>query len=122
MKTGMKNPITVLFAVFCVIILICPASLRAADVSDTTVKILIGDETSARHHMSIAIGEVSEEYHYELKGYEAKSSSYSSSNTAYQGSKGQSWWHYQAYKTYEENSHTYVISDCILNQTDYYND
>lgn len=48
--------------------------------ADNTVKILIGDGTSARHHMSMTKGNTSDEYHFELKGYEAKSSTYTSSN------------------------------------------
>lgn len=54
--------------------------VQAANVTTSTVRILIGDETNARHHMAISIGEISDEYRYEVKGYEVKSSSYSSSN------------------------------------------
>lgn len=52
----------------------------AAD--DDTVRIYIGNDTDARHHMSLAIGETSDEYYYKLKGYQAKSSDYSSTNGA----------------------------------------
>ena len=54
--------------------------VEAADVTTSTVRILIGDDTRARHHMAISIGETSDEYRYEVKGYKVKSSSYSSSN------------------------------------------
>jgi len=50
--------------------------------ADNTVRIYIGNDTDARHHMSLAIGETSDEYYYKLKGYQAKSSDYSSSNGA----------------------------------------
>lgn len=50
--------------------------------ADSTVKIYIGDSTTARHHMAIVQGDTSEEYHFELKGYTAKSSTYRSSNPA----------------------------------------
>lgn len=53
---------------------------KAADVTDSTVKILIGDGTKSRHHITLAPGEVSEEFYYEVKGYEVKSSTYASDN------------------------------------------
>lgn len=52
----------------------------AALAADGTVKIYIGDSTTARHHMAIAQGDTSEEYHFEIKGHTAKSSTYRSSN------------------------------------------
>ena len=54
--------------------------VNAKDVTISTVRLLIGDGTNARHHMELSIDEVSDEFHYEVKGYEVKSSSYSSSN------------------------------------------
>lgn len=48
--------------------------------ANNTVSIYIGDGEDARHHMSLNIGGLSEEYRYELKGYEAKSSVYTSSD------------------------------------------
>lgn len=50
--------------------------------ADNTVKILIGDGTESRHHMSLATGSISDEYHYEIKGYTAQSSEYTSSDTS----------------------------------------
>lgn len=50
--------------------------------ADNTVSIYIGNGTSDRHHMSLAVGDISDEYRYELKGYQAKSSVYSSSDTS----------------------------------------
>ncbi len=48
--------------------------------ADNTVRIYIGDGADARHHMALGVGDVSDEYRYELKGYQAKSSAYSSSD------------------------------------------
>ena len=48
--------------------------------ANSTVKIFIGDGASARHHMSMTKGSTSEEFRFELKGYETKSSTYTSSN------------------------------------------
>lgn len=48
--------------------------------ADSTVQIYIGESTTPRHHVSMAVGNTSEEYHYKLKGYEEKSSSFSSSD------------------------------------------
>ncbi len=50
--------------------------VKAADVTDSTVRILIGDGTKSRHHITLTPGAVSEEFYYEVKGYEVKSSSY----------------------------------------------
>lgn len=48
--------------------------------ANNTVSIYIGDGKGARQHMSLNIGGLSEEYRYKLKGYEAKSSVYTSSD------------------------------------------
>lgn len=48
--------------------------------ADSTVKIYIGSSTTARHHMAISLRDTSEEYRFEVKGYEVESSSYKSSN------------------------------------------
>lgn len=74
----------------CMALLVLPAFLlgivffnmevKAADVTDSTVKILIGDGTKSRHHITLTPGAVSEEFYYEVKGYEVKSSSYASDN------------------------------------------
>lgn len=58
------------------------AGCRIASAADSTVKIYIGDSKTARHHMAIALGNTSDEYSFEVKGHEVKSSSYTSSNTA----------------------------------------
>lgn len=50
--------------------------------ANSTIKIFIGDGTSARHHMSMIKGNTSEEFRFEMKGYKAKSSTYTSNNPA----------------------------------------
>lgn len=61
-------------------IIFCRIEVKAADVTDSTVKILIGDGTKSRHHITLTPGAISEEFYYEVKGYEVKSSSYASDN------------------------------------------
>lgn len=53
---------------------------KTALAANNTVSIYIGDGEDARHHMSLDIGGMSDEYRFELKGYEAKSSVYTSSD------------------------------------------
>ncbi|MDE6434394.1 MAG: Ig-like domain-containing protein [Lachnospiraceae bacterium] len=55
---------------------------QIAFAADNTVRIYIGNGTDTRHHMSMSVGSISDEYSYTLKGYTAKSSVYSSSNEA----------------------------------------
>lgn len=50
--------------------------------ADNTVRIYIGSGEDARHHMALGVGDISDEYRYELKGYQAKSSVYSSSDAS----------------------------------------
>lgn len=64
-----------------VIFLICIITNgQTAFAADDTVRIYIGDDPDTRHHMSLTIGGISDEYRYKLKGYQAKSSAYSSSD------------------------------------------
>ncbi len=55
---------------------------RVASAAASTVKIYIGDSKTARHHMAITQGELSDEYSFSVKDHEVKSSSYVSSNPA----------------------------------------
>ena len=48
--------------------------------ANNTVSIYIGDGTETRHHMSLTVGGTSDEYRFELNGYQARSSAYSSSD------------------------------------------
>lgn len=48
--------------------------------ADSTIKIFIGDSTTARHHKAVALGEQTEELSFSLKNETVKSSSYTSSN------------------------------------------
>ncbi|MCM1179920.1 MAG: Ig-like domain-containing protein [Clostridium sp.] len=64
-----------------VILLICLATNRQlAFAANNTVKIYIGNDKDARQHMSMAVGDVSDEYRYTVTGYTVKSGVYSSSN------------------------------------------
>lgn len=54
--------------------------VKAEDVAVSTVRIMIGEGTEARHHMGLAMDAVSDEFRFEVKGYEVKSSAYASSN------------------------------------------
>lgn len=65
------------FVILCISIM---AGKQVAAAADSTVKIYIGSSTTARHHMAIRQGTVSEEYSFELKDATAKSSTYTSSN------------------------------------------
>ncbi len=47
--------------------------------ADSTVSIFIGSGTNSRHHMSMHIGKISDEFRFEVKNYKVKSSSYKSS-------------------------------------------
>ncbi len=56
------------------------ADKHTAAAAESTVKIFIGDSKTARHHMAIVQGELSDEYSFSVKGHEVKSSTYTSSN------------------------------------------
>lgn len=79
-----KTSIQILFGIFIVLLTFIGKMPDCLEVSaaNSTVKIFIGDGAAARHHMSIAKGNTSDEYRFELKGYEAKSSTYTSSNSS----------------------------------------
>ena len=53
---------------------------RVVSAAESTIKIYIGDSKTARHHMAIVQGELSDEYSFSVKGHEVKSSTYTSSN------------------------------------------
>ena len=77
-----KKSIQILFGL-CMFFILFIGSIAENDrvsAANSTVKIFIGDGTSARHHMSMTKGNTSEEFRFELKGYEAQSSTYNSSN------------------------------------------
>ena len=46
--------------------------VKAEDVAVSTVRIMIGEGTEARHHMGLAMDAVSDEFRFEVKGYEFK--------------------------------------------------
>ena len=51
--------------------------------SNNAIEIYIGDSSTVRHHMAIALGDTSDEYHFKIEGYQIKSSTYSSSSSAF---------------------------------------
>lgn len=48
--------------------------------ADSTVNIYLGDSKTARHHRAEALGNTTEQFSYEVKGYTVKSATYTSSN------------------------------------------
>lgn len=74
---AMRKPLFWMLLIFVLLI-----GKNTAAAADNTVKIHIGDSDAARHHMAIAIGGTSAEYRFTVKGYEVKTSSYTSSNDA----------------------------------------
>ena len=79
MRQKSNHIVSVIF-LFVVMLMEIIAEIHPVSAANGTVKIFIGDGTSARHHMSMTKGSVSEEFRFELKGYEAKSSTYIGSN------------------------------------------
>lgn len=69
-------------SLFFVLLVCLMAKGEIALAANDTVRIYIGDDSDARQHMSMAVGGISDEYRYTLKGYKAKSSVYSSTNEA----------------------------------------
>ncbi len=66
-----------LFLMPVMLFMVFPAKVQTVSAADSTVSIYIGDGTTSRHHMSLAAGNISNEFRYQLKGYQAKSSNYS---------------------------------------------
>lgn len=54
-----------------------PAKVQTVSAADSTLSIYIGEGTESRHHLTLGEGDTSDECRYQIKGYQAKSSAYS---------------------------------------------
>lgn len=74
-RTAKKIAIILLVAVG-----VCIGLPKAASAADNTVKVYIGDSTTARHHRAMALGTISDTFSFSIASGTVSSSSFASSN------------------------------------------
>lgn len=80
MRGTIKKIMTLVMIMVMTVLTIQGVSLKMIYAADNTLKICMGDSTTARHHKAVALGNKTEEMYFVLKEGTAKSSNYSSSN------------------------------------------